>query len=155
MEHHADPPDPSGAAIRLRRSQGICSVNCPGTVTEITPPQVHISFEVLFSAGILLSMTVGDPGAHGAGVTGMQGIGVSTPSAAAVAAATVGLAGLIHIPNGIMLTIGTLSMMFAAGILLVVTMLTGNTISELGATPKLHINTAPLQTCIPIDLPPI
>ena len=40
----------------------------------------------LFSAGILPINTVGEPGAHGAAVTGIQGIGVSTPSAAAVAA---------------------------------------------------------------------
>ena len=46
--------------------------------------------------------------------TGMHGCGVSTPNAAAVAAATCGLAMLMHIPNGIMLTIGMWSMMFAA-----------------------------------------
>lgn len=72
----------------------------------ITPAQVHISVEVLLSAGILPSSTVGDPTIHGAGVTGTQGIGVSTPIAAAVAAATAGLVGVIHIPNGIILTIG-------------------------------------------------
>ena len=37
----------------------------------------------------------------------MQGIGVSTPRAAAVAAATVGFAIELHIPNGMMFTIGT------------------------------------------------
>ena len=36
----------------------------------------------------------------------MHGIGVSTPSAAAVAAATIGLASDVHIPNGGMLTTG-------------------------------------------------
>lgn len=119
MERHTDPTDPGGAADPLRRSQGICSVSCPGTVTEMIPPQVHISFDMSFSAGMLLSITVGDPGAHGAGVTGTQGIGVNTPIAAAVADATAGLDGVVHIPNGIMLTVGTLSMMFAAGMLLV------------------------------------
>jgi hypothetical protein len=48
---------------------------------------------VLFSAGIPPISTVGEPGAQGVVVAGMHGIGVSTPSAAAVAAATVGLAG--------------------------------------------------------------
>jgi hypothetical protein len=52
---------------------------------------------------------LGTPGAHGAGVAGTQGIGVSTPSAAAVAAATVGFAGDEHMPNDMMLTNGTLS----------------------------------------------
>lgn len=60
-------------------------------------------------------ITVGAPGAHGAGVTGTQGMGVNTPKAAAVAAATVGLEGELHIPKGGMLTIGLPSMMVAAG----------------------------------------
>jgi len=119
VERRADPTDADRTAGGLKRFQGICSVICPGTVTEMTPPQVHISFDISFSAGTLLSRTVGDPGAHGAGVTGTQGIGVNTPIAAAVADATAGLDGVVHIPNGIMLTVGTLSMMFAAGMLLV------------------------------------
>ena len=49
---------------------------------------------------------VGAPGTHGATVIGTHGIGVNTPSAAAVAAATSGLAGLMHMPKGGMLTIG-------------------------------------------------
>lgn len=36
--------------------------------------------------------TVGEPGTHGDAGTGIQGIGVSAPNAAAVALATVGLA---------------------------------------------------------------
>jgi hypothetical protein len=36
----------------------------------------------------------------------MHGIGVSTPMAAAVAAATAGFAGDMHMPNGMMLTMG-------------------------------------------------
>ena len=51
--------------------------------------------------------TVGDPGAHGAGTTGMQGVGVRTPIAALVADAVVGFARLAHTPNGMMFTIGT------------------------------------------------
>ena len=46
----------------------------------------------LFSVGMFASRTVGDPGDQGAGKTGVQGIGVKTPNAAAVADATVGLA---------------------------------------------------------------
>lgn len=52
-------------------------------------------------------MTVGAPGTQGAGVAGTQGIGVSTPIAAAVAAATVGLDGDWHMPNGGMFIMGT------------------------------------------------
>ena len=89
-----------------KAAYGICSVNCPGWTTVITPPQVHISVEVLFSAGMLPSSTVGEPTTQGAGVTGTHGIGVNTPIAAAVAAATAGLLGVMHMPNGMILTMG-------------------------------------------------
>ena len=72
----------------------------------MTPPQLHISLELLSSVGMLPIKMVGDPTIQGDAVAGTQGIGVSTPSAAAVAAATVGFDGDIHIPNGGMFTIG-------------------------------------------------
>lgn len=61
---------------------------------------------VLLLLGFPPTNTVGDPGAQGAAVTGTQGIGVKTPSAAAVAAATCGFAMEVHIPKGMILTIG-------------------------------------------------
>jgi hypothetical protein len=76
----------------------------------------------------------------------MQGIGVSTPSAAAVAAATSGLAGDMHMPNGMIFIIGMWSMMLASGTMLVITLFVGNTTSELGAIPMVHIIIAPMQT---------
>ena len=72
--------------------------------------------QLLFSAGILPSSTVALPGAQGAGMTGTQGMGVRTPSAAAVAAATVGLAMELHMPKGMILAMGFISRMLAAGI---------------------------------------
>lgn len=63
----------------------------PAKLIVIDPPQAHTHCEELFKAGLLAIRTVGDPGAQGAGMTGRQGIGVNTPRAAAVAAATVGL----------------------------------------------------------------
>jgi len=107
--------------------------------------------ELLLSAGMLAIKTVGEPGAHGAGITGTHGIGVSAPNAAAVAAATVGFAMDEHMPNGMMFTIGLLSMMLASGVA-VSTLFAGKTASVLGAAPKLHCNIAPMQTCIPIAL---
>lgn len=98
----------------------------------------------------MATSTVGDPGAQGAAVTGTQGIGVNAPKAAAVAAATVGFAIDWHMPNGKMLTIGLLSIMFAIGID-VMTRFTGSTMSELGATPKLHCSIAPPHTIFPIS----
>src|SRR6516225_8776344 len=96
---------------------------------------------------MFFSMKVGVPGAQGPGKTGTQGMGVSTPSAAAVAAATVGLAGLLHMPNGGMFTIGMLSMMLAAAMLLVIIWFLGSTLNVLGAAPKVQASIAPVQTC--------
>ena len=91
-------------------------------------------------------MTVGDPGAHGAAVTGTQGMGVSTPSAAAVAAATVGFEGELHIPNGGIFAIGMLSMIVAAEGPPAMVAFAGSTTRLLGATPKLHCIIAPMHT---------
>src|ERR1700730_4629620 len=101
--------------------------------------------EVLLRAGIPPSMQVAEPGAQGAVVTGMQGMGVKTPSAAAVAAATVGLAMDIHMPKVGMLVMGMESAMLAAGAVAFV-LLVGSTMREAGATPKEHIIRAPVVT---------
>jgi len=131
-------------------SHGTITVISPGMIMLITPAHMHINVDVLSSVGISASRTVGAPGTHGATVMGMQGIGVNTPIAAAVAAATIGFAGEMHMANGIMLTIGMKSMMLASGTSSVITMFVGSTISELGAMPIVHINVAPMQTCIGI-----
>lgn len=81
--------------------------------------------------------TVGDPGTQGAGITGIQGIGVSAPKAAAVAAATVGLAMELHIPKGIIFTKGTLSMIVANAVF-VITLAAGSTFNAEGVIPKEH-----------------
>src|SRR5262245_35253134 len=101
--------------------------------------------EVLLSAGMPPIMQPIEPGVQGAGVTGTQGIGVKTPSAAAVADATAGLATDMHMPNGGMLVMGTWSMMLAAGVV-ALTLFTGNTLSAEGAIPYVHIMTAPEVT---------
>jgi hypothetical protein len=76
----------------------------------------------------------------------MHGCGVSTPIAADVAAATCGLASDVHMPNGMMLVIGTWSWIVAAGCLLDNILLTGKTASDEGAMPKLHARLAPWTT---------
>ncbi len=120
---------------------------------EITPPQLHISLQESVSAGLFPTSTTGQPGIHGAAVTGIQGCGVSTPSAAAVAAATCGFAGLLHIPNGIMLTFGLLSMIFPAGFEQPITLLWGMIFSVDGAAPKIHEHIAPVVTKSDISFP--
>lgn len=122
--------------------QSTLTVIWPGVTMLISPPQVHMHIDVLSRIGILPAVTVGEPGVHGAAVMGMHGIGVSTPKAAAVAAATSGLAGEVHMPNGMMFTIGAKSMMLAAFILPAVTRVAGGTISSDGAIPIVHINCA-------------
>jgi hypothetical protein len=92
------------------------------------------------------SSTFGTPDIHGEGVTGMHGIGVSTPEAAAVADATAGFAMLLHIPNGMIFTIGMWSIIFAAGWFSVRTRFVGSTTNVLGDRPNEHIIVAPLQT---------
>lgn len=103
---------------------------------------------VLFSAGFPPTKTVGEPGAQGAEITGIHGIGVNTPAAAAVAADTCGFAMDVHIPKGMIFVIGMLSMIDAAGILLHITLAFGRTLSTDGAIPKLHISCAPEVTMI-------
>src|SRR6185369_10806110 len=126
-------------------------VICPGICTLMTPAHWHISMDESFSAGALSRSTVSAPAIHGEVVTGMQGIGVSTPIAAAVAAATCGLAMLWQAPNGMMFFMGMWSMMFAAGLLLVSALCSGVTTNVLGAIPNEHFSNAPLQTCFAID----
>lgn len=113
----------------------------------MTPPHMQFSVQLLFKAGIFPINTSGVPGVHGVTVAGTQGIGVNTPKAAAVAAATAGLAMDEHIPKGGIFTIGSLSIMVAAGISLVFTRLVGNTIREEGATPNGQVIMAPIHTC--------
>src|SRR3954471_13537151 len=72
----------------------------------------------------------------------MHGAGVSTPMAADVAAATTGLDGVVHIPNGGMLTIGAMSCTVAAGLPSTNTRLVGSTFSVDGAKPKLQAKVA-------------
>jgi hypothetical protein len=117
------------------------------------PPQMQVSLELSFSAGMPHTSTLGEPGAQGAGVAGTQGMGVNTPNAAAVAAATTGLDGLWHMPKGGTFMIGTLSMMFAAITALVCTVL-GVGISELGAMPIVHCITAFMHTWLAMEASP-
>ena len=121
-------------------------VPCPGDVIVITPPQVQFNVQVLLRAGLFLIMTVAEPGVHGAAVTGTQGAGVGTPSAADVAAATAGFDCVEHVAKGMMFFIGILSMIVAAGMLPALTKFSGVTIMLDGADPNEHFNIAPIVT---------
>ena len=96
----------------------------------------QINVEALVKAGIFPIITVLAPGVQGATVAGTQGVG--TPSAAVVR--------MLQVPKGRILSIGTLSMMFAAGRLDALTVFLGSTIRVEGAVPIGQVNMAPLQT---------
>ena len=121
-------------------------MNTPGDVILISPPQVQVSMEFFVSAGRLPIRVRGAPGSQGEKVMGMQGIGVNTPNAEAVAESTVGLRSEEHMPNGRIFSKGLWSMIFAAGNTPQRTRLLGNTLKIDGAQPKEHFKTAVAQT---------
>ena len=112
----------------------------------MVPPHAHRQVSVWRSAGWFAIVTVGEPGVQGATVFGMHGIGVSTPAAAAVAAAVGGKLGDLHGPNGAMLVIGTWSPMLAAGWPPADRRATPGTISCEGTALIVHVVLAPLTT---------
>jgi hypothetical protein len=115
-------------------------------VMVMTPPKEQTQVDPATKAGLLPMVVCGAFGIQVPAIAGTHGIGVSTPSAAAVAAATVGLAMLEHIPNGATLTIGTMSVMAAAGRPSIITRLIGSTLRVVGAKPNEHCSRAPVVT---------
>ena len=83
-------------------------------------------------------------------MAGMQGIGVKTPMAAAVAAMTSGLVGAEHMPNEVILVKGIKSMMLAFCRPCKNTLRVGVTTSGHGVNPKLQVIKAPAVIKEPI-----
>src|SRR5438445_13821577 len=106
-------------------------------MTEITPAHRQLQVQALTSAGFPAVVTAGEPGTQGDTVAGRQGCGVNTPRAAVVAAATCGLVGLLHRPNGLMFTIGAKSMTVEAETLVPRAGLVEDAAKDDGAAPKL------------------
>lgn len=90
------------------------------------------------TAGRPPAVTLADGFNQGPAGTGTQGMGVKTPSAAAVAAATDGFAGLLHIPKEGILTMGPISVSTPAGRPDIITRGTGSALKGAGAKPKGH-----------------
>jgi hypothetical protein len=122
------------------------TMNCPGAVTAIIPAQVHRHLLSTVASGISLAFIKAEGGAQGAGMTGTQGIGVNTPSAAAVAATTSGFVGLLHIANGSTFTRGIISMIVAVAKASFTTGFPGISVAtnRLGAAPKLQVSAHPV-----------
>lgn len=112
----------------------------------IIPPYAHIHISPVWSTGAIPAVTVGFVEIHGDGITGMQGIGVSTPKAAAVAVATAGFVMVEHIPNGLIFSKGTKSLIVATATPETNTEFFGRTQSVDGAIPKEHFKQAPQTT---------
>ena len=87
----------------------------PGLAMVIAPPHAHMQVLLAVRTGSPLIEAFGEPGDHGAVMTGMQGWGVRTPRAADVAAATCGLDGVMHMRKGMMFVMGAMSAIFATG----------------------------------------
>ncbi len=111
----------------------------------ICPPQMHMHLEDFVINGAPPTSTR-DEEIQGAGVTGMHGMGVSTPKAAAVADATTGFAIDRHKPKGVILISGLLSMMLPTGGPWPNTRLIGSTFSGAGVSPMLQRNKLPLTS---------
>ena len=112
---------------------------CPGDISLINPPELPISVLSFVIAGKLPKKILSDGFDHGEAITGVHGCGVKTPKAAAVAAETAGLPIELHIPNGAIFVIGTLSVMQATGCPHITTFL-GAIFKFDGANPKEHCN---------------
>jgi hypothetical protein len=124
-----------------------------GTVQEIMPAQMHMHLSRLVASGTPPAVWVGAPGAQGIPVAGTQGCGVNTPEAAAVAEITAGLLGELHMPNGIMFTMGAVCTIVAVGTIGCGAPGTGVATKVDGAAPKVHCSTAPVVNGNPMSLP--
>jgi hypothetical protein len=136
---------PCVMAAHRASSHGTVVVTCPATTIDTTPAHAHTHLQLVSIAGFPITSTVGVPGVHGADVAGTHGCGVSTPCAAAVAAATRGFAGDVHMPKGWMLDIGAVLVTFRTGSRFTITV-PGAAVSEPGAVPRVHISCAPVTT---------
>ncbi len=125
---------------------------CPGFKIEITPPQTHMSLELLFRAGKFPASTVGEPGAQGAGITGTQGAGANITGGGLIVA---GLAGQLHIPKGGIFPIGLKSIIVPIGLDDTMTVVCALAMRVDGAAPKVHCIVAPVQAHIPIGSSPL
>ena len=83
---------------------------------DIDPAKEHMSLQSLVRHGLPPHVTINCEGIHVPAGVGVHGCGVSTPNAAAVAAATAGFASEVHIPKGCIFTIGAVSAIVATGL---------------------------------------
>ncbi len=118
----------------------------------IVPAHAHIHWQSCVNKG-LPSINSALPDAIHDDVCGTQGCGVSTPSAAAVAAATCGFARDVHIPKDGMFTPPAASIMVAIVFPSHICVGALVAVNWHGAVPKVHISVAPVVINIAIFIP--
>lgn len=115
-------------------------------------PLEHMQVAPVHRHGVPPISTLGLIGVHVPAITGMQGCGVNTPNAAAVAAATIGLARELHIANDVILTIGITSRIVPAGFDVPSTVGAEVALNVPGALPNGQESCAPVTTNSPISV---
>ena len=120
----------------------------------ILPAYAHISLQSFVRQGFPPASTVPCVGIHAPVGCGIQGCGVRTPKAAAVAAATCGFAMDEHIPNGGMFDMLVASCMVAIGLPPASAVCWLVTFNVEVPAPKLQIILAPVVTSCPMILSP-
>lgn len=122
---------------------------CPGAHTDMEPPYAHISFASLQKHGLFPASIFASAGIHVPAGTIVQGCGVNTPRAAAVADATWGFARELHIPKPAIFTGNPVSVIVAIGFPSAKTVIWDVTFNVPGAVPKGQISDAPDATITP------
>lgn len=117
----------------------VVAITSTGATGLTSPPQAHMHLLCIVASGTSMKDSNSLGGAQGSTTTGTQGIGVSTPSAAAVAAITSGFSMLLHIPKLGMFTSGAISSIVAVSSPMISGLPgSGSAWKGIGASPKLH-----------------
>ena len=109
---------------------------------EIEPAYAHMPLQSEARQGLPPMRTLGLVGIHAPAGCGIQGCGVRTPRAAAVAAATWGLASDVHSPKGPTFTSAEKSEMVPQGLPPAKTLALVVTLRGAGAVPMVHMHDA-------------
>jgi hypothetical protein len=122
----------------------------------MSPAYEQFNIQLASSIGMPPKKTEADPGLHGPAGAGMHGMGVRTPRAAAVAAATAGFARLIQTPKEGTFSIGMISVILPA-CMGPPTTGGGRKVNVPGAAPIVHTAIAPVVTtgpaiCFPVPV---
>lgn len=112
----------------------------------VPPPNPQVNVHPTVRHGFPPASVVVCAAVHVPAGTSVQGCGVNTPSAAAVAACTAGFISDVHMANGGRFVLGAQSVTVATGIFPISTFVCDVTFNTLGAVPKVHMHCVPVVT---------